>query len=103
MGGERRRNAPGLDRYIGALAAGDAPPRTREAADADTRRRERWMLGTRLDEPLDMAWAGEPDNPAALAVLEDRGLIERHDGTVILTRRGRLLQNAVMQQIMDFA
>ena len=103
LGGERRRNAPGLDRYVAALAAGGDPPRTRELVDADTRRRERWMLATRLDEPLDMAWAGEPDNPAALAALEERGLLERRDGTVLLTRRGRLLQNAVVQEIMDFA
>lgn len=103
LGGERRRNAPGLDRYMAALTGGADPPRTHEAVDADTRRRERWMLGTRLDEPLDIAWAGSPDHPDALGVLEERGLIERRDGTVILTRRGRLLQNAVVQQIMDFA
>jgi len=103
LGGERRRNAPGLDRYIAALDEAAEPPRTREAVDADTRRRERWMLGTRLDEPLDIAWAGPPDNPDALGALQDRGLLERRDGTVVLTRRGRLLQNAVMQQIMDFA
>lgn len=103
LGGTRRRNAPGLDRYMAALAAGDDPPRTAEAVDDDTRRRERWMLGTRLDEPLDVAWAGPPDNPDALAALEQRGLLVRGEGTVLLTRRGRLLQNAVVQQIMDFA
>jgi coproporphyrinogen III oxidase-like Fe-S oxidoreductase len=32
-----------------------------------------------------------------------QGLIETGPGTVRLTRRGRLLQNAVMQQLMDFA
>ena len=103
VGGTRWRNAPGLDRYIAALAQGDDPPRTVEAVDPDTHRRERWMLGTRLDEPLDMAWAGQPDNPGALDALEDRGLLVRAEGTVLLTRRGRLLQNAVVQQIMDFA
>lgn len=103
IAGERRRNAPGLDRYMAALAAGDDPPRTRDALDADTLRRERWMLGTRLDEPLDLGWAGPPDRPVALAQLEQRGLLERGDGTVRLTRRGRLLQNAVVQEIMDFA
>jgi putative oxygen-independent coproporphyrinogen III oxidase len=101
--GERRRNAPGLDRYIAALSGGEDPPRTREDVGPDTRRRERWMLGTRLDEPLDLAWAGPPDNPDALEVLAQRGLVERGEGTVRLTRRGRLLQNAVVQQIMDFS
>ena len=103
IAGERRRNAPGLDRYMAALAAGDDPPRTRDALDADTLRRERWMLGTRLDEPLDLGWAGPPDRPVALGQLEQRGLVERGEGTVRLTRRGRLLQNAVVQEIMDFA
>jgi oxygen-independent coproporphyrinogen-3 oxidase len=103
IGGRRRRNAPGLDRYIAALTAGDAPPRTHEPLDADTRRRERWMLGTRLDEPIDMAWAGPPDHPDALDALASRGLLEMGEGTVRLTRRGRLLQNAIVQQIMDFA
>ena len=103
MGGERRRNAPGLDRYISSLGRGDDPPRTSEQVDADTRRRERWMLGTRLDEPLDIAWAGHPDHPQALDDLAQAGLLERGEGTVRLTRRGRLLQNAVVQKIMDFA
>jgi putative oxygen-independent coproporphyrinogen III oxidase len=103
LGGARRRNAPGLDRYIAALGRGDDPPRTREDVDPDTRRRERWMLGTRLDEPLDMAWAGPPDHPEALEALVRDGFLERGDGTVRLTRRGRLLQNAVVQRIMDFS
>ncbi len=103
LGDERRRNAPGLDRYISALGAGAEPPRTREALDADTRRRERWMLGTRVDDDLDTAWAGPPDNPAALDLMRAQGLIQTGPGTVRLTRRGRLLQNAVMQQLMDFA
>ena len=103
VGGERWRNAPGLDRYIGALGDGAAPPRTREALDADTRRRERWMLGTRVDRPLDTAWAGPPDHPEALERMAAQGLLEVGHGTVRLTRRGRLLQNAVMQQVMDFS
>jgi len=103
LGDARRRNAPGLDRYIAAIDAGDAPPRTREVLDADTRRRERWMLGTRVDGDLDTAWAGPPDNPEALGRMQAQGLLETGPGTVRLTRRGRLLQNAVMQQLMDFA
>lgn len=103
VAGERRRNAPGLDRYIAALREGGAPPRTREVVDDDTRRRERWMLGTRLDEPLDLAWAGPPDHPDALAALVEHGLVQEGHGTVRLTRRGRLLQNAVVQQVMDFS
>lgn len=103
LGDERRRNAPGLDRYIAALGAGDEPRRTHEVLDADTRRRERWMLGTRVDRDLDIEWAGPPDHPRALKMLADEGLCAVGPGTVRLTRRGRLLQNAVMHQLMDFA
>ena len=39
----------------------------------------------------------------SLARMEAQGLVETGPGTVRLTRRGRLLQNAVMQQVMDFA
>ncbi len=103
LGPERRRNAAGLDAYIRALAGGVAPPRVRELLDDGTRRRERWMLATRLDRPLDIAWAGPPDHPEALDELERGGLVRTAPGTVCLTRRGRLLQNAVVQQLMDFA
>jgi coproporphyrinogen III oxidase-like Fe-S oxidoreductase len=52
---------------------------------------------------LDTAWAGPPDNPEALGRMQAQGLLQTGPGTVRLTRRGRLLQNAVMQQLMDFA
>ena len=52
VAGVRRRNLPGLGRYLGALAHGESPPRELEVLDADTRARERLMLGLRLDEPL---------------------------------------------------
>ncbi len=103
VAGTRWRNTPGTDRYIAALGARRAPARTSEPVDDGMRRRERWMLGTRLDEPLDLAWAGPPDHPEALDALAARGLLERGEGTVRLTRRGRLLQNSVVQEIMDFA
>ncbi len=74
-----------------------------EPLDDDTRRRERWMLATRLDEPLDLAWAGPPDRPDAVPRLAGLGLLRAGGGTLTLTRRGRLLQNAVLQELMEFA
>lgn len=101
MDGVRRRNAPGLERYIRALAAGEAPSRAHELLDEDTRRRERWMLGLRLDRPLDLAWAGPPDRPEAVDRLAKLGLMESRDGTVTLTRGGRFIQNAVLNELME--
>jgi oxygen-independent coproporphyrinogen-3 oxidase len=101
--GVRWRNAPGLGRYLAALEAGEEPPRTREPLDPDTVRRERWMLGLRLDEPLDVAWAGAPDFPDAVARLRRLGLVaEGGDDGLALTREGRFLQNSVLHQLMEY-
>lgn len=98
--GTRWRNAPGVDAYI---AAAGVPRRTAETLDADTLRRERWMLGLRLDGALDTVWAGPPDHPEAMDRLERGGLLRRADGGVTLTRRGRFLQNSVLHELMEYA
>jgi len=103
IAGERRRTAPGLERYIAALAAGGDPPRTRERLDDDDRRRERWMLGLRLAEGLDRAWAGPPDHPGALADLARAGLLRHDERRVALTREGRFMQNAILHRLMEYA
>lgn len=102
VAGRRWRNAPGLEPYIAALAAGDAPRRTGEDLDADDRRRERWMLGLRRQEGVDRTWAGPPDHPEALASLERAGLVRHDERTVILTREGRFVQNAILHRLMEF-
>lgn len=101
--GVRRRNAPHLERYIAALAAGAAPPRSHEPLDEDTRRRERWMLALRVAGPLDVAWAGPPDHPEALGRMRALGLMEGSDAAPALTREGRFLQNAVLNELMEYA
>jgi oxygen-independent coproporphyrinogen-3 oxidase len=103
VAGTRWRNTTGLGAYVGEVAAGGVPARTAEALDPATRRRERWMLGLRLDRPLDTAWAGPPDHPEALARLEAGGLLETAAGRVVLTRRGRFVQNAVLHELMEYA
>jgi putative oxygen-independent coproporphyrinogen III oxidase len=101
--GRRWRNAPGTGGYIAALRRGEAPPRTEEILDPATLRRERWMLGTRLGRPLDLAWAGPPDRPEALARLGELGLVRADEAELVLTRRGRFVQNAVLHELMEFA
>jgi oxygen-independent coproporphyrinogen-3 oxidase len=101
--GRRWRNAPGLAGYVAALGERAAPPRTQEPLDADDRRRERWMLGLRLQDGLELGWAGPPDHPARLDRLDAAGLL-RHDGErVVLTREGRFVQNAVLHELMEYA
>ncbi len=103
VAGRRRRNAPGLEAYVAALAEGREPPRTAEGLDDDARRRERWMLGLRLEEGLRMDWAGPPDHPAALPRLEAAGLLVRDGEVLSLTRRGRFVQNAILHELMEYA
>jgi putative oxygen-independent coproporphyrinogen III oxidase len=101
--GVRRRNAPGVEGYIRALAAGEDPPRTREPLDDDDRRRERWMLALRLDRAMPLAWAGPPDHPDALERLSAAGLLRRDGDAVALTREGRFVQNAILHELMEYA
>lgn len=101
--GRRWRNAPGLSRYIDALRGGEVPPRTGERLDADDIRRERWMLGLRLQEGLRRSWAGPPDHPEAVEALARAGLLRHDDESVVLTREGRFVQNAILHRLMEYA
>jgi oxygen-independent coproporphyrinogen III oxidase len=99
--GERRwRNAPRLAPYLAALAAGGEPPRELEELPAATRRLEQVMLGLRLDEPLALAGLEQVLDPAGLARVERLGLAERHDGSLVLTPRGRLVGDGVTAELV---
>ena len=103
VNGRRWRNHAGVDAYIGTLSSGVPPTRSVEHLDEPTRRRERWMLALRRDEPMDMRWAGPPDHPEALERLVEGGLIDVDADHIALTRRGRFVQNAILQQLMEYA
>ena len=98
--GVRRRNLPSLAGYVGALTRGEAPPRELEPLDAETREVERLMLGLRLDEPFALAGAERVVDPDALERLVAGGLVERVEGGVRLTGRGRLLGGAVTVELL---
>jgi oxygen-independent coproporphyrinogen-3 oxidase len=102
--GLRRRNTPRLARYVSALAAGHRPERDLEPLDDDVRRRERVLLGLRLDEPLRLTGLDEALDRAALARLERLGLAAREgvngDETLVLTPRGRFLGGGVAADLL---
>ena len=100
VGGRRWRNAPSLGRYLGALARGERPPREHEALGDDVKRRERLLLGLRLDEPLPLAGVELALDTAALARMERLGLAERHGEALALTERGRFLGGAVTAELL---
>ena len=83
--------------------AGEDPPREVERLDAATRAVERLMLGLRLDEPFAdrRERARRPSSISdALERLVERGLVERRNGGVRLTPRGRLLGDAVTAELL---
>ncbi len=101
VAGTRWRTTPRLAAYLEALGRGELPPRELEPLDDEVRRRERLMLGLRLDEPLALGGVEEAIDPGALERLERLGPRARGDGaTLTLTRRGRFLGGAVTAELL---
>jgi oxygen-independent coproporphyrinogen III oxidase len=103
--GSRWRNTPRLAAYIRSLGARERPLRDVEPLSADVLRRERLMLGLRLDEPLAVAGLGSVVDPVAVTRLQRLGLVRSgRDGagapTLELTVRGRLLGGGVTVDLL---
>jgi oxygen-independent coproporphyrinogen-3 oxidase len=103
--GRRWRNTPKLPVYTAALARGGSPPRELEELPLDVRRRERVMLGLRLDEPLLVDGLSSVLDPQALARLETLELVARQENegegeALTLTKRGRLLGGGVTAELL---
>jgi oxygen-independent coproporphyrinogen III oxidase len=100
VGALRWQNRAGLGAYLAELRAGRRPPREVEALDADTKRRERLMLGLRLDEPLVLAGVADVVDMAGLDRLERLGLAEHREDALRLTARGRRLGGAATVELL---
>jgi oxygen-independent coproporphyrinogen-3 oxidase len=103
--GTRWRNSPRLAAYVQSLANGARPEREVEPLSADVLRRERLMLGLRLDEPLDYAEVADAVDPDALARLRQLGLVHGEPAdadtpALLLTPRGRLLGGGVTADLL---
>ncbi len=101
VGAVRWRNTPRLSAYLETLDAGTTPPRETEAIDGDVKRRERVMLGLRLDEPLSLVGLEGAVDAAALQRLEALGLAARDSRERLrLTSRGRFLGGGVTAELL---
>ena len=105
VAGLRWRNTPKLPFYVSALGRSETPPRELEELPGDIRRRERVMLGLRLDEPLNLDDLAPVVDAEALLRMERLELVERGgDGagaeTLTLTSRGRLLGGGVTVELL---
>jgi oxygen-independent coproporphyrinogen-3 oxidase len=98
--GRRWRNTPKLAAYVAELAAGRRPARELEPLPLEVRRRERVMLGLRLDEPLPVDGLGAVLDTRALERLEQLGLVARGADTLTLTPRGRMLGGGVTADLL---
>jgi oxygen-independent coproporphyrinogen-3 oxidase len=101
VGTMRWKNTPRLPPYLEALAGSTTPPREHEPLGDDVKRRERVMLGLRLDEPLALGGLEQALDEPALDRLIRLGLVARSDGaTLTLTPRGRFLGGGVTAELL---
>ncbi|MFD6055293.1 radical SAM family heme chaperone HemW [Agromyces sp. NPDC060279] len=102
VGGVRWWNAKHPAAYADRIAAGVSPAVGRETLDAATRETERVLLGTRIREGLEIASLPEPGRSAIAGLIADE-LVEPRAalaGRLTLTRRGRLLADAVVRRLL---
>ncbi|TDD92353.1 coproporphyrinogen III oxidase [Saccharopolyspora karakumensis] len=102
VGGVRWWNVKHPARYAAALAEGGSPAQARELLTAEDQRIERVMLELRVRSglsvrTLDDAGRRAADQAAADGLLEPDALA---DGRCVLTDRGRLLADAVVQDLL---
>lgn len=106
VGGVRWWNVKHPRAYADRLAAGHSPAAGRELLDAATGELERVMLGVRLADGLPLADVPAQGRTAVAALVAD-GLVDGRaalgaDGErrLVLTRRGRLLADAVVRTLV---
>ena len=85
--------------WAGRLGAGESPVQAREVLDAETRRVERVLLELRIAPGLDADVLTETEQ-GRVPDLVARGLVMDGD-RLTLTRRGRLLADAVVRDLLD--
>lgn len=89
--------------YAQRLAAGDSPAAGRERPDADARRLESVLLRSRIVDGLAIDELDAHARRSVASLIAD-GLIEGPEGVrgrVVLTRRGRLMADAVVRALTE--
>ena len=99
VGGVRWWNVKHPAPYADRLGSGRTPAAGRERLDAEVRRVERVLLQVRLREGLPLELLDEAGR-SRLDGLEREGLATVGGGRLVLTRRGRLLADAVVRSLL---
>lgn len=103
VGGVRWWNAKHPSAYADRIAAGVSPAVGREVLDGPTRETERVLLSTRIREGLEISSLHAGGRHAVAALIAD-DLVDAKaalSGVLTLTRRGRLLADAVVRQLLE--
>ena len=103
IGGTRWWNVKHPAAWAARLAAKVSPAHAREVLDGATWRMERILLETRLSDGLDVAVLDDVGRDEAATLVAD-GLLDATAlaaSRVVLTRRGRLLADAVVRRLTD--
>lgn len=103
VGGVRFWNVKHPAAYAQRLAAGESPAAAREVPDVEARTLERVLLRTRIREGLPVSEVLGEGRRAVAALIAD-GLIDGSaavHGRIMLTRRGRLLADAVVRALTE--
>ena len=101
VAGARWWNVKHPSAYAARLAAGESPAAAREVLSDGDRATETVLLGIRLAEGLPVTALGA-EARAELVALENEGLIEKsRPGRVVVTRRGRLLADALVRRLVQ--
>lgn len=105
VGGVRWWNVKHPAAYADRVLAGVSPAAGRETLDAGARRTEHVLLNSRIREGLEIATLA-PEARTAVAGLVADELVDARSalaGRVVLTRRGRLLADAVVRRLLEDA
>ena len=103
VGGVRWWNAKHPAAYAERVNAGVSPAVGRETLDATTRETERVLLLTRIREGIDIPSLHDSGRHAVAGLITD-GLVDAKAalaGVLTLTRRGRLLADAVVRRLLE--
>jgi oxygen-independent coproporphyrinogen-3 oxidase len=99
VGGVRWWNVKHPAAYAARLAEQVSPAAAREVLGAETRRVERVLLEIRLRVGLPVLTLDEHGRSAVARLMDDR-LVELAAERLVLTRRGRLLADAVVRDLL---
>ncbi len=103
VGGVRWWNVKHPAAYADRIASGSSPGAGREVLDAEARRVERVLLLARIREGIPVGELTTSGRTAVAGLIAD-GYVDGRSavgGTVILTRPGRLMADAVVRRLLD--